>query len=200
MLALASAAARRRPAAAAAAAAARALAARAPAPPPAPSTNRGPPASAPAPASADDGRTITAPGQAFVGDLRSASALGLGDGIHDHTGKWLQVRGGGVVGRGGGERGGGRRARARARALTPWFLPLQTDSSLGGNTKSPAAWIAAAPPIKVRGAVVASTGSDDPALGCPVEYIDLRGTSAANPAVCKYTGLRYYSDDWRHAH
>lgn len=33
---------------------------------------------------------------------------------------------------------------------------------------------------------------DDPALGCPVEYINLKGTSRENPAVCKYTGNKYY--------
>jgi NADH dehydrogenase (ubiquinone) Fe-S protein 6 len=38
---------------------------------------------------------------------------------------------------------------------------------------------------------------DDPSLGCPVEYIDLRGTSKENPAVCKYTGNKYWSDDWK---
>lgn len=27
-----------------------------------------------------------------------------------------------------------------------------------------------------------------------VEYINLRGTSKDNPAVCKYTGNKYYSD------
>ena len=32
----------------------------------------------------------TLPGQAFVGDLRSTSGLGVGDGIKTHTGKWLQ--------------------------------------------------------------------------------------------------------------
>lgn len=32
----------------------------------------------------------TLPGQAFLGDLRSTSALGTGDGIATHTGKWLQ--------------------------------------------------------------------------------------------------------------
>ena len=32
------------------------------------------------------------PGQAHLGDLRSTSALGIGDGIKTHTGKWLQVR------------------------------------------------------------------------------------------------------------
>lgn len=32
-------------------------------------------------------------GQAFPGDLRSTSGLGLGDGLHSHTAKWLQVGG-----------------------------------------------------------------------------------------------------------
>lgn len=32
------------------------------------------------------------PGQAFVGDLRSTSALSVGDGITTHTAKWLQVQ------------------------------------------------------------------------------------------------------------
>jgi hypothetical protein len=30
-------------------------------------------------------------GQAFYGDLRSSSGLGLGDGLTSHTAKWLQV-------------------------------------------------------------------------------------------------------------
>ncbi len=30
-------------------------------------------------------------GQAFPGDLRATSGLGLGDGLHSHTAKWLQV-------------------------------------------------------------------------------------------------------------
>lgn len=34
----------------------------------------------------------------------------------------------------------------------------------------------------------APTPGDDPALGCPVEYISLKGTSYDKPAVCKYTG------------
>ena len=29
---------------------------------------------------------------------------------------------------------------------------------------------------------------ENAALGCPVEYINLKGTSRENPAVCKYTG------------
>ncbi|KAK9839418.1 hypothetical protein WJX81_000954 [Elliptochloris bilobata] len=43
----------------------------------------------------------------------------------------------------------------------------------------------------------AAKAADDPSLGCPVEYIDLRGTSIDQPAVCKYTGNKYYSDDWQ---
>eukprot|EP00884_Botryococcus_braunii_P003479 jgi/Botrbrau1/13131/Bobra.0187s0086.1 len=104
-------------------------------------------------------------GQAFYGDLRSTSGLGLGDGLTSHTAKWLQV-----------------------------------GKFYDGNDKSPMEFISEAPPIKVSGAVVASYGADDPALGCPVEYIDLRGTSIDNPAVCKYTGNRFYSDDWAHHH
>ena len=30
------------------------------------------------------------PGQAFVGDLRATSALSVGDGISNHSAKWLQ--------------------------------------------------------------------------------------------------------------
>lgn len=40
----------------------------------------------------NEGNVITNPhGAAFPGDLRSTSGLGTGDGIQDHTGKWLQV-------------------------------------------------------------------------------------------------------------
>ena len=35
--------------------------------------------------------TITDAAQAFKGDLRSTSALGLGDGLYSHTDKWYQV-------------------------------------------------------------------------------------------------------------
>lgn len=98
-------------------------------------------------------------GAAFKGDLRATSGLGLGDGLHSHTAKWLQ-----------------------------------------GKQKSPMQYISEAEPIKVKGTVVASYGSDDPALGCPVEYINLKGTSFDNPAVCKYTGNRYYSEDWMYGH
>jgi len=103
--------------------------------------------------------TIQTGAQAFEGDLRSTSGLGLGDGLYTHTSKWDQSGG-----------------------------------------KSPMEYILSAKPIKVHGAVVASYGSENPALGCPVEYISLKGTSIDNPAVCKYTGNKYYSDDWHLAH
>lgn len=35
-------------------------------------------------------------------------------------------------------------------------------------------YIQASEPIRVHGLVVASYGYDDPALGCPVEYINLK--------------------------
>ena len=114
--------------------------------------------------------------------------------------------------------------------------------TLQGSAKSPMQYIQDAPPIKVHGLTVASTGSewsvsgnegmlhlaltrpstgqamawvacclqcrlltqqraphhagDDPALGAPVEYICLKGSTKEHPAVCKYTGNKYYSDDW----
>lgn len=39
----------------------------------------------------DSAPTTNSFGQAFGGDLRSTSGLGLGDGIKNHTAKWLQV-------------------------------------------------------------------------------------------------------------
>ena len=94
---------------------------------------------------------------------------------------------------------------------------------------SPMEYVWRAEPIKVHGAVVASYGSklhctkgcmhfckrpvrllllmfhavaagENPALGCPVEYINLKGSSKEHPVVCKYTGNKYYSDDWRGSH
>ena len=100
---------------------------------------------------------ITVPGQAFAGDYRSTSALGVGDGLSNHTAKW-------------------------------W----------SGEGKTPLEYCQSAEPIKVEGMTVASTGSDEYSLGCPVEYISLKGTTKENPAVCKYTGLKYYSDAWKH--
>ena len=34
-------------------------------------------------------------------------------------------------------------------------------------------------------------------LWLQVEYIDLKGTTKENPATCKYTGDKFYSDDWK---
>ena len=68
-----------------------------------------------------------------------------------------------------------------------------------GKGKSPMELLREMPVIKCKGLKVASRGGDDPdlpALGCPIEYIDLRGTTPEKPAVCKYTGNKYYSDDW----
>ncbi|MEW5303277.1 MAG: hypothetical protein WDW38_001598 [Sanguina aurantia] len=79
-------------------------------------------------------------------------------------------------------------------------IKTHTGKWLQGSAKSPMEYIQEVKPIKVSGTVVASHGSDNPALGCPVEYINLKGTSLEKPAVCKYTGNRYYSDDWRYSH
>ena len=46
--------------------------------------------------------------------------------------------------------------------------------------------------IAVRLSCAAADAADDPGLGCPVEYIDLRGTTREKPAVCKYTGNKYW--------
>lgn len=69
-----------------------------------------------------------------------------------------------------------------------------------GEQQSPMDMLRQEPPVKVSGLRVASTGTDggeSDGLGCPIEYIDLRGTTPENPAVCKYTGNKYYSDDWK---
>ncbi|KAK9840299.1 hypothetical protein WJX74_007131 [Apatococcus lobatus] len=77
-------------------------------------------------------------------------------------------------------------------------LTSHTSKWQQGNYKSPMQWSHEQEPIKVRGNVVASYGSEDPALGAPVEYIQLKGTTYDAPAVCKYTGNKYYSEDWMH--
>jgi NADH dehydrogenase (ubiquinone) Fe-S protein 6 len=105
----------------------------------------------------NEGNVITEQGAAFPGDLRSTSGLGIGDGIENHTEKWME-----------------------------------------GPGKTPMEYIHSHEPMKVHGLTVASYGSDDPALGAPVEYIDLRGTTREKPATCKYTGNKYYSEDWKY--
>ncbi|CAI5951376.1 unnamed protein product, partial [Closterium sp. NIES-65] len=59
---------------------------------------------------------------------------------------------------------------------------------------SPMELINAVPPILVHSRVVACRGGPNPALGHPVEYINV---DAPQPAVCKYCGLRYLQD---HSH
>lgn len=133
--------------------------------------------------------TVVLPGQAFVGDYRSTSALCVGDGITNHTAKWMQ--------------------KELGVSITAYQCTLLRDFDcnityccawciiLQGTQTSPLEFIQASEPIKVHGLVVASYGSDDPALGCPAEYINLKGTTYESPAVCKYTGNRYYSDSWK---
>jgi len=105
---------------------------------------------------------VTLPGQAFVGDTRSTCAVGIGDGLTNHTAKWYA----------GEERAG----------------------------KTPIEYCQGAEPVKVSGLTVACTGIDDDggsysSLGAPVQFISLKGTTREAPAVCKYTGRKYYSDD-----
>ena len=69
-----------------------------------------------------------------------------------------------------------------------------------GTEKSPMDMLREDPPKKVSGLRVCSTGTEPgerDGVGCPMEFIDLRGSTPENPAVCKYTGNKYYSDDWK---
>ncbi|KAL3650624.1 hypothetical protein CASFOL_007027 [Castilleja foliolosa] len=59
------------------------------------------------------------------------------------------------------------------------------------SKKSPMDLINEVPPIKVHDRIVACEGDNDPALGHPIEFICL---DKAEPAVCKYCGLRYEQD------
>ncbi|KAH7538429.1 hypothetical protein FEM48_Zijuj03G0198500 [Ziziphus jujuba var. spinosa] len=59
------------------------------------------------------------------------------------------------------------------------------------SKKSPMELINEVPPIKVEGRIVACEGDNDPALGHPIEFICL---DLAEPAICKYCGLRYVQD------
>jgi NADH dehydrogenase (ubiquinone) Fe-S protein 6 len=82
---------------------------------------------------------------------------------------------------------------SRAAIINPPFLsPLV----LQGTQTTALEFIQSSAPIKVHGLVVASNGGDEPGLGSPVEYIDLRGTTLEAPAVCKYSGNKFYSDSW----
>eukprot|EP00798_Chlamydomonas_sp_ICE-L_P003495 gene3495-13561_t len=74
-------------------------------------------------------------------------------------------------------------------------LTSHTDKWMQGG-KSPMEWIREAAPIDPHPPPPPTTtlpAADDPLLGCPVEYINLKGTSKENPAVCKYTGNRFWS-------
>lgn len=76
-------------------------------------------------------------------------------------------------------------------------IESHTGKWMAGPGKSPMEWVHSMEPIECHGLTVASYGSDDPSLGAPVEYIDLRGTTREHPATCKYTGNKYFSLDWK---
>ncbi|CAI5457782.1 unnamed protein product [Closterium sp. Yama58-4] len=56
---------------------------------------------------------------------------------------------------------------------------------------SPMELVNAVPPILVHLRVVVCRGGPNPALGHPVEYINV---DAPQPAVCKYCGLRFLQE------
>eukprot|EP00271_Cylindrocystis_brebissonii_P005178 TRINITY_DN1712_c0_g1_i1.p1 TRINITY_DN1712_c0_g1~~TRINITY_DN1712_c0_g1_i1.p1 ORF type:complete len:136 (+),score=25.70 TRINITY_DN1712_c0_g1_i1:260-667(+) len=62
---------------------------------------------------------------------------------------------------------------------------------------SPMELINAVPPIQVEGNIAICEGVRNPALGHPVEYINLNPPS---PQVCKYCGLRYVQKPHGHGH
>ena len=111
--------------------------------------------------------------------------MGLGDGIGNHTAKWLQP------GRGVSESHCMEIVTVICirilcimyvlqiflLKLTLLFSGSEILNMLQGQETSPLEFIQSSEPIKVDGLVVASHGSDDPALGCPVEYISLKGTT-----------------------
>ncbi|QDZ20901.1 hypothetical protein A3770_04p34190 [Chloropicon primus] len=77
---------------------------------------------------------------------------------------------------------------------------LGKGDSLGTHTskwlsegEGPMEMIARVPPIAVKEKVVACRGGQF-SLGHPVEFIKVYGTTEAEPAVCKYCGLRYHYD------
>lgn len=61
--------------------------------------------------------------------------------------------------------------------------------------KSPMELIAVVPPIEVKGRIAVCEGAKDPALGHPVEYINV---DDPRPNVCKYCGLRYVQEAHHH--
>ena len=66
--------------------------------------------------------------------------------------------------------------------------------------KTPIEYCQSAEPVLVHGLSVACTGLDGEdafEMGSPVQFISLKGTSRERPAVCKYTGRKWWSDDWR---
>ena len=150
---------------------------------------------------ADDDLPTTTyyPGQAHLGDLRSTSALGIGDSIKTHTGKWLQVR----------RRRGSSSTLCRVQrsqppqkagraAVTAQLLTSPRPAPprpLQGSGKSPIEYIQATEPIKVHGLVVASYGSESGALaaaaGRPTKRPDRPRSSFCLQATTRRWGARW---------
>ena len=105
-------------------------------------------------------------GAAFPGDIRATSGLGRGDGLKDHTSKWLQVRPLPLYRKT--SRGEGIQRYGQCGSTSTGFRPSQ------GSTKSPLEYIREAEPIKVEGPVVASRGSEQPLGGGGISHASLR--------------------------
>jgi uncharacterized Zn-finger protein len=65
------------------------------------------------------------------------------------------------------------------------------------NIETPMEYIASIPPIEVDGNTAVCDGGGIPALGHPIEYIQLNKVDANAPETCKYCGLRFIQ---RHTH
>lgn len=59
------------------------------------------------------------------------------------------------------------------------------------NNETPMEYIASIPPIEVNGTTAVCDGGGIPALGHPIEYIQLNKVDPNAPETCKYCGLRF---------
>ena len=80
-----------------------------------------------------------------------------------------------------------------------WLSTYTTSNTPAGrfpNTgKTPMEMIAEVPPIPVKGYVAICVGGGHPALGHPVEYIQLNKRVPGAIETCKYCGLRYFHQE-----
>uniref|UniRef100_A0A7S2T5P0 Zinc finger CHCC-type domain-containing protein n=1 Tax=Chloropicon primus TaxID=1764295 RepID=A0A7S2T5P0_9CHLO len=150
--------------------------------------------------------TTNSQGAAFPDDLRSTSGLGKGDSLGTHTSKWLSVSSQGIRVPSGPSflsLPGLGSSPVPEGAFSDLFFFSSCDSfarlppvRLAPTAKEgegPMEMIARVPPIAVKEKVVACRGGQF-SLGHPVEFIKVYGTTEAEPAVCKYCGLRYHYD------